>query len=412
MKKFFLCAGLFLLGATTAIQAENSYPYATFSGFGTFGYTGTDSQTLGYVRDLSQPTAIRDSWSPTLDSRLGLQGDVDFSGSLHATIQWIAREHEGNFFEQNLEWAFLRWTPSHDLTVRLGRVGADLFLLSDYRNVGYAQPWMTPPHDFYASFPIYHVDGIDATQKWQVANGTLALKIFGGYSFNQLPSFVSAIYDAKTTLNGINLNYEKGNWRSRLGYSYMRIFNDPPFQQLKETLNSPAINAILPGANQLDRYTAVKNSDLHFISLGATYDDGTWLAQTEGGYLHSPTRFLPSTFLSYLSLGRRVKAFTFYTLLGLSESFQDPVTMPQPLVNTTQIKALTDSTENLLNGRNKNEKSVSLGMRWDFYDKMAFKFEWNHYFIDQSGAGTWLKEKNLATSEEVNVWSLGIDFVF
>lgn len=93
MNKFLLCVSTFLL-FTTPVQAKNSYPRIAFSDFGTFGYTGTDSQQLGYLRDLSQSTEIKDSWSPTLDSRLGLQGDIDFSETLHATMQWIAREAE------------------------------------------------------------------------------------------------------------------------------------------------------------------------------------------------------------------------------------------------------------------------------------------------------------------------------
>jgi hypothetical protein len=103
-------------------------------------------------------------------------------------VQWVARNHAGAFFEQNLEWAYLRWRPWNDLDLRVGRLGLDVFLLSDYRNVGYAYPWMRPPQEFYAPLFPYHLDGADIAQRFHLGEGFLTLKS----SVPQLPTLGSA----------------------------------------------------------------------------------------------------------------------------------------------------------------------------------------------------------------------------
>ena len=46
--------------------------------------------------------------------------------------------------------------------MRVGRVGLPVFMISDYRNVGYANTMLRPPAEMYSQVPINSIDGVDA----------------------------------------------------------------------------------------------------------------------------------------------------------------------------------------------------------------------------------------------------------
>ncbi|MCH9699272.1 MAG: hypothetical protein K0U68_14310, partial [Gammaproteobacteria bacterium] len=245
-------------------------------GFGTLALTGTDTREIGYKRDLSQAKNVKRPWGFLTDSRLGIQLDVDINQSLHATTQWVARDHAGNFFEQNLEWAFLRWSYDDTLDFRFGRMGADLFLLSDYRNVGYAYPWMRPPHEFYASVPMYHFDGIDIKKKINIDDDLLSLKFFAGYSYNQLPTVFPELYEVESPVVGGNIVYQFNNWTARAGYAFLHLLTDGPVDELTDILGQPQTNFAIPNISQIIPHLHIKNTEIHYMSIGAAYDDSTW----------------------------------------------------------------------------------------------------------------------------------------
>ena len=180
----------------------------SFKAFGTLAAIGTDNDNIGFRRDYTQDYGANSHWGLGTDSRLGLQLDADFSREFHAAVQWVARNHAGNFIEQNLEWAFLRWRPRDDLDLRLGRLGFDAFLLSDYRNVGYAYPWMRPPSDFYGPLFTYHFDGADLARRFSLGEGYLTLKAYAGHSNDdtlaQQPGAAVAIVGARPPISPRN----------------------------------------------------------------------------------------------------------------------------------------------------------------------------------------------------------------
>lgn len=412
MKAFTLLLTVLLFASTSATPAEQNTPSLTIKGFGTAGISGTDTDRLKFRRNTSEDTGVDRSAGFDIDSRLGLQLDAEFSESWHAAVQWVARSHPGDFVEQNLDWAFLRWRPQPDLDLRLGRLGFDVFLLSDYRNVGYAYPWIRPPHEFYAGLPIYHFDGADIAKKFSVGDGYLTLKSFGGYAFYQVPTAFSQIFDAESVLAGGSLAYEQGSWRARIGYVYTENISALPLQPLVAAVNDPLVRSLWPGGASVVNSLSVNDKAVQFSSIGLAYDDGVWLAQLEGAYIDSEVASYPSVANGYLSLGRRFDSLTVYSLLGIAESLHARVDVPQPLVPAPALIGYRNFVDGLLNKNGVDEKSVSLGLRWDIYENIALKAQWSHYWLGQNGTQLWLEPPSGPTPAEVNVWSLGVDFVF
>lgn len=409
---------LLLISITSGIKlaiADNVNPSFSFKGFGTLAVTGTDTDAIGFRRDTSTSHGANKSWSIPTDSRLGLQVDTTFNESISATAQWTLRDRTGQFFEQNLDLAFLRWNIQPDFYIRLGRVSTDVFMLTDHRNVGYAYPWMRPPHEFYGHIPIYHYDGLDITKKFELDNGFLTLKFFGGYTFNQLPRYGDneTIEQAGTIFSGSAV-YSKGDWTGRISYSQYETTYDSTsadLGRLRQTLLNPTFNLIWPGINKIALNLKNVGSITRFSELGVAYDDGIWLGQAEANYTDTTSSFFQTMASGYLSLGRRFSTVTLYTLLGISKSLNGKTIIPNPLIPDPQLLALQKSLNNNLNN-NIDEKSVSLGLRWDFYSNMAFKFQWSHYWLGNNGSQNWIVNPAQTQPSQVNVFSTGIDFVF
>ena len=393
----------------------DGYPDFSVKGFGTLGASGTDTNRLGFRNNIKQPSSVNSNWGIDNDSRLGLQLDVDINETWHATTQWVARNNAGDFFEQNLEWAFLRWRPVDDLDVRVGRIGYDVFMLSDYRNVGYAYLWTSPPHEFYAGIPVYHFDGADIAKGFAVGEGRLTLKAFGGYSFIQVPNpnASGANVNQGITVVGGKLAYEYGAWNARLGYTYAQDNNEiAAIQPLLTTLNSTTVNAVWPGAQAIGQQLAAKNKVFHYNSIGLAYDDGVWPLQMEASYIHSDESIYPSVVSAYLSAGRRFGKVTAYTVLGISETLANPAKFSNLLAPVPALAQLQTAVAQQLNNSGVDEKSVSLGLRWDVIENVALKTQWSYYWLGANGAALWQQPASGPTPDTVNVWTLAMDFVF
>ncbi|MFZ2726702.1 MAG: hypothetical protein WAX77_10660 [Methylococcaceae bacterium] len=406
-----LTIALLFLNTLTAF-AKDTYPDFSIKGFGTLGLSGTDTDQLGFRRDITQYPGVTNNWGFDNDSRLGLQLDAEINKSWHVAVQWVARNHAGDFGEQNLDWAFLRWRPRDDLDIRAGRLGFDVFMLSEYRNVGYAYLWIRPPHEFYSGLPVYHFDGMDIAKKFTVAEGILTIKAYGGYSFIQVPNGSSAVDQGFTVVGG-KLAYEVGNWNARLGYIYAQNnFESAPLQPVLDALNGAAINVVWPGAQALIPQIATKDKHVHFSSISLSYDNGHWLTQMEASYIDTTLSTYPNIASGYLSVGRRFGKVTLYSLLGISKTLNKQIRLFNPLVPVPEVMELRTAADQLLNPNGVNEKSVSLGLRWDINEHIALKTQWSHYWLGSNGTSLWLAPVSGATPDTVNVWSLGMDFVF
>lgn len=396
---------------TTTVYADEGMRWSV-KGFGSFGFSGTDTDKIGFKRSITQTQDLTDSWGITTDSRLGLQIDVAINNSLHATVQWVARDHAGDFVEQNLDWAFLRWNLSDTRNIRVGRLGADLFLLSDYRNVGYAYPWVRPPHEFYSNLALFHFDGFDFNQNIYFDDDVLSIKIFAGYSFNQVPTAFPEIVDLESPLVGGSLKFETGNWLLRAGYAYLRLVTEVPNEDLENALNEPLVNFGIPGISQVTPFISLKDTNAHYYSIGTAYDDGAWIAQAEVSYVDTETAFFPDAVSAYLSIGKRISNVTLYTLLGISHSFQKDINIPSAIFASPQLEQLREVTDRAINKNGIDEKSISLGMRWDFHPNVALKSQWSHYWLGSNGTQFWQDISSKEESIQVNLWSVGIDFIF
>jgi len=92
---------------------------------------------------------------------LGLQVQGRLGNSLRGTLQVVSKYGYDGTFKPQIGWAFLGWNPTQDLQIRVGRLGFDVFMNADSRDVGYSFLWVRPPTDYYGTLPISHLDGLE-----------------------------------------------------------------------------------------------------------------------------------------------------------------------------------------------------------------------------------------------------------
>lgn len=389
-----------------------------FSGFATLGIALNDSPDVVFRNDVTQDDGAYEhngTWKN--DSRLGVQWQGRWSPQWETTVQLVAKDRFDNTVANSIEWAFVRYRPVDGLDLRLGRLGADAFMLSDYRQVGYTLPWVRPPQDLYGITSLYNFDGFDLTKRIALGDAMLNLKTFYGNSSEKYPTgfnngqFTTFDFD----LFGLSSNLEWNAWKLR--YSYVRV-------EVNSDLTKPLRNVwaqaapAWPAVTNLISELETRGKQFRYHQIGLNYDNNDWWFQSEYVRINSDLMLVVNGENAYASLGKRFGSFNLFTLVGYATpkdpelNIAVPAGLPEPI--GSQLNYLAQATETRLNGVRIKQHSYGVGARWDFTPKMALKFQVEKFHIDKSGPSLWFSTNGtpLTADEKPTVISLAWDMLF
>lgn len=410
---FALLGGLLglLLVFEASAEADPGSDWLRLSGFGTIGLTQGGDEILGYRRDMSREGLFNDQWTFKTDSLLGLQLDAKLTDNLDAAVQLVARDRPDDSLEESLEWAFLRYRINPDLVIRGGRMGVDMFMLSEYRNLGFAYLWARPPMEFYAPIAFDHYDGADITFSTPVGEGMLRAKLFGGVTQN---TFTSQAGNVEVDINpgfGASLAWESECWQARLGIASLEF--DSSIDSVKQLGGALQMASGLgwPQAAGIAEDLESEGARLHYYSAGIAYDSHPWLVQSEISFIDSDYNVFLPLLSAYLSVGQRIGPVTIYGVGALARNTESRVKVPSappvpPLI------LLQRQTQGFYNLTPIDQHSLSLGMRWDIRYDLALKAQWDHTWIDEYGGGLWLQKTPLTDDRTMDTFSINLNFVF
>ncbi|MBV5323468.1 hypothetical protein JZU51_01725, partial [bacterium] len=302
--------------------------------------------------------------------------------------------------------------------VRLGRVGVDVFLLSDYRNLGYAQTSVRPNWDFYGFMPIYSLDGADATYTLNTDAARWNIKSQLGRSQADVPMISGASYRfVANNFFDLTVTREAGPWRLKAGYATMKAANEAPLDALTGPLALGGIAAaglgpISAEAASLINAMHFKDARIGYVALGASYDDGTWLAQGEMSRLTGDRQILVQGTAAYLNIGRRFGNFTPYA--GIS-GFRPTQAAATAINDWSGVGAsgLQANAVRALNSPRIDQSTLSLGVRWDFHSQAALKLQWDRIHTKKFGYGIWSPgDNNALAGERSSLVTATVDWVF
>jgi hypothetical protein len=416
MNKQIIVAVLALpLALSSAFAQEAQGPTVKISGFGTGALTWTNTDQAEFARP-NQASGVRKDPRTGVDSNLGLQADIGVNSWLSFTAQGLVRKDAEDDFGAELAWAFAKAKINDQFSVRVGRIGLPAFMISDYRNVGYANTFLRPPVEMYSQVPFNSLDGIDATYQQsfgdttvtgQLALGATEAKIAGGLT------------GKGKKMSALNIVAEHGPFTARFGRVDAKVSIDGStslanllggLRSFGTALRAPQLTDM---ANEID----ANDKKASFTSVGLGMDWNNIVVQSEFAKRKTDT-YVNDTTSWYVMGGYRIGKVLPYAIHGKVKIDGFPanaVPATCPVASLTvcgQLAALRAGANRLpYGGIGQGEQSTtSIGVRWDFYRSLALKAQ-----IDRvkptTGSGLLLAPA-AGFNKDVTVGAVAIDFVF
>lgn len=393
-------------------------PSFGISGFGTLGIAHSSEKEADFVaHDLQGGGAGRDhEWSTDVDSKLGLQLTANLTEKLTGVVQVLSTQRYDGTFRPGIEWANLKYNFTPELSLRVGRSVLGTFLASDYRNVGYALPWVRPPVEVYGLVPMTSNDGVDLSYRLTVGDAIHTFQAAYGNTEDRLPG------GGKSKSRGgwmLSDTVEYGAATFRVVYTRADVsldFDDTDllFAGYESFARDPGVQLAFPdqaarAAAIVDKYD-MRDMRTDFIGVGASYDPGKWFVMAEWGQTNTRSAYGKRT-AWYASGGYRIGKFTpyvTYSRADLKSNGSDPgIAVPDP-----RAARLNAGLNAILAGA-PVQKTVSIGIRWDFARNAAFKLQYDHSDISGRSPGTLDHQTpDFRPGGRFDVWSATIDFVF
>ncbi|MQA36855.1 hypothetical protein [Rugamonas aquatica] len=383
--------------ATTA-HAQDGMPI-TVSGFGTGALTMSNSDQAEFNR-VNQASGVTKHARPGVDSNLGIQATAKWSDTVSFTAQGLVRKNGNNDqFGAELAWAFAKFKLNDDFSLRVGRIGLPVYMISDVRNVGYANTMLRPPNEVYRQVTADNADGGDVTYQHSFGDTTVTAQAAVGRTKVRSPG--NYYVEFKPVIS-TQLVVENGPFTYRLGRSQATfgLFDNASLTGLVGTLNKVGLTSV---ANEL-KLTDIKGT---FTSAGITMDYNNIIGQAEYAKRKTESRLVQDTSSWYVMMGYRYGKFVPYIVHGdvKQDSIRDFASMP----TAGPLAALTAGTNAAIKAG--LQSTTGIGVRWDFYKSAAFKVQMDR-IKTRDGAGYFLNPKPGFAGSTVNVYAAAIDFVF
>ena len=369
-----------------------------FSGFGTLGVAGSDNDRVDFISNLTQPNGAgytRD-WTATLDSRVGVQLTFLPTDKFSAVLQVTAEQDWDNSWNPDVEWAFLQYALTPNLSVRAGRMVLPLYMFSEFRKVGFALPWVRPPNEFY-NVPNHTVDGLGVL--YQRRFGAVNYTFYGTYGEDdsRFPGDVHSKAREAFTLSN-TFEYKDTSFRASYGRAKLTLEDLDDFFAIYRNFG--------PEGEAIYDEFSIRDREYSQLALGVWHDPGKWFAGGEWSRGFSDSFIQPGDSW-YITGGYRFNKLTPY--LTYSKTRRDHGTTPQ--LSGPTLAPLNDLLFTFVGPI--RQSTITVGTRWDFAENAAFKVQLDHIMTEENSNTLFTNvQPNFDEGDSVNLLSLTVDFVF
>jgi hypothetical protein len=411
-KRILAVAALALPLAVSSAYAQDSTG-VRISGFGTGALTWSNNDQAEFSRP-NQASGVKKDPRTGVDSNLGLQADYAYNDWLSFTGQGLVRKDGEDNYGAELTWAFVKAKLSSDVSVRVGRMALPAFMISDYRNVGYASTFLRPPSEVYSQVPLNNIDGVDITWQHGFGDTTLTAQLAAGHSTAPLTNGADA---SASGLTSLALTAEHGPFTLRFGRTDGKIsVESASLNTLVNTFNTVGNAYKIGQLNDMAHLIDNHHKKGSFTSIGLGLDWNNVVGQTE--YAKRKIDSTSGSTNSWYVLGgyRFGKFLPYYSHADLKASSDFTNTVPSacaagfPAACTATVRTLRATLESLRTSTNNGAQNTdSIGLRWDFMSSADIKFQIDRVKPDPKGLFT-----HVATGFHgpVTVGAVSVDFVF
>jgi hypothetical protein len=304
----------------------------------------------------------------------------------------------------------VRYAILPDLAVRGGILAVPIFLQSDSRLIGFANPWVRPPTAVYSQSPFTNYRGVDLVYRHDFGGVNLTLQPYFGKAPTKVPDAASGghLTSDLDDLRGLNVAAEMGPWTVRAGYLQTQFtYRTASLAQLIGGIR--AVAPLVPGAAALANSLEPIDKQIKFAALGVAYDSGNILFQSEYGKREADF-FLADTTSYYATLGYRFGNVMPH--VTLSRVRTDSPTSQSVIPAAGPLAPVAAGVNTLLSGQNPAQKVLALGVRWQFMRNADLKLQWDRINLPSGAVGNFQRAQPGFAGSNVNVYSAAVDFVF
>jgi hypothetical protein len=147
-----------------------------------------------YIADWGNAGIYDQDLSFKPESRAGIQLKYVLSPTLKAVGQVVVR---GSDSKPNLQWAFLSYTPTRNWEIQAGRKRIPLYYYSDFQDIGFSYPWVTPPPELYG-WEATNYNGASVRYKGEAGETNASASLFAGKETVRDSLYQKLYYPGKT----------------------------------------------------------------------------------------------------------------------------------------------------------------------------------------------------------------------
>lgn len=408
-----VCGTLFFFALVAEPVAANEIVRAGdvnvgFKGYGTLGLVSSDSDALGFRRDITQKhTAFDGDIEYRTDSLLGLQLEARYKSWLQLMLQAKAK-YNYRGLDNSIDMALLQLRFSPEISLRMGRIPHDAYLLSDSRDVGFSYLWARPSVEFYGQLLLDHYEGMEVLYSKRIGRGSLDWRLgtgrFETHTYYAGPLQIKSKYEP---LWQSNLQYQNGYWSVRLGVLRSEL-DDVHVDGRTEVIQGlGSLVAQIPLELIQAALHTNQTGDSVTQALGAlAYESDRWLVQGELSHM----KYTRSFFAGYLSAGYHFDVVTPY--VKVARLYVRPRSLP---ASADQLSPEIDrQIGHLVNSirTSASQTAYSVGLRWDVAPQIALKLQLDNRRVRDNHVYLWREAGGEQHDRSVNTLSVVADFVF
>ncbi|MRV70430.1 hypothetical protein GJ700_01670 [Duganella sp. FT92W] len=398
----------------------DSGPTLDWSGYGTAAYTMADTGQAEFAR-FNQASGVQRTPRAGVDSNLGIQGTLAVNDWLSFTGQGLARRNAVDRWGGEVYWAYAKANLSREWSVYAGRVAAPVYMISDYRQVGFASTMIRPPQELYSQVVFDNIDGASLSYRTMAGDANLTLQLAAGNATAKLALQGAAPGSHQSirahAFKALNLQGEQGPLTLRLGYAHTSVSleGDPQLAALTGALTEAGAGYGMPQLSRLAAALAVRGKSASFKSAGLVLDLEPLLVQAEFGQRKTASS-IPDSTAWYVLGGYRVRQLMPYAAFASLKSRNSvsnavPAACPDGMPDscTPALQALSDAVSAGLAGSLVEQTTASVGVRWNFMQSAACKVQLDRVRPRRGGL---LLNSAPGMHGAVTVFAAGVDFVF
>jgi len=405
---------------TPTAEAVELTSWLKLDGFGTLGAYRGDDGVAGVRPDGRNPNVSRDGdlrWDG--DSLLSAQLTVNPQGKFRLVGQFIAKDDVIKRYKPRAEWMYLAYDVAPNLSVKLGRMVSLAFLLSETRNVNYAQTSVRPVSTVYIINTVTNLDGLSASWQTPLAGGDL--QVDGAVGKSKV-SVAAGTVDVPS-LASVAIKWSKDSFALRYARSEFKVDLSFPATELALGTLASGRTACINCAAVFAQRIPLKDIKGHLDTLAATYEIGNLSLQAEWAQRLADSAALPDVNGKYLLAGYRMGALTPYAAIGRQRVTEPPLGLQTAAAAPASARAANAAFDRFLQGLSGRD-IWQIGLRWDLAENFALKFQYENikntqdFRLGQNGTVSYPSPPPIGTytgpawDGKVRMLSVNLDFVF